>query len=66
MYYLDSDSFSDSDGIMEKHYSLMEIKHHNHLAPLYVYHDIPPIRLLMNITAEKIKDLFLKKNGRTK
>ena len=49
-----SDSFSDSDGDMEKHYTHFEKKHVDNLAPVPVYRQLPPVRPPMNITAEQI------------
>ena len=49
-----SDSFSDSDGYMVKHYEHLERRHQRKIAPLPVYHQLPPKRPPVNIVAEKI------------
>lgn len=49
-----SDSFSDSDGDMAKHYEHLERRHQREIAPLPVYHHLAPKRPPLNIVAEKI------------
>ena len=49
-----SDSFSDSDDDMSKHYKHLERRHRSNLAPVPVYNIVPRKRPPINIIAEKI------------